>query len=73
MTKSTDLEAILGNAGISTRRVKVLGSYAHVDTFEKYEESLTEIMGLAGFKKLWAKGGIHLDKFAGYRVVFQLA
>lgn len=73
MTKSEQLETILNKAGINTRRVKVLGPFAHVDTFEKYEAALTDIMNTAGFVKLWAKNGVHLDKVDGFRVVFRVA
>lgn len=73
MTKSQQLESILNRSGINTRRVKVLGEYAHVDTFRKYERPLSDIMHTAGFKTLSVSDGRHMDSFDGFRMVFQVA
>lgn len=70
MTNSEKMETILQGVGISTRRVKVLGSYVHVDTFEKYEADLDAFMSEGGFAKLAASNGRHMDSFDGFRVVY---
>lgn len=71
MTKSQQMEKTLNNAGINTRRVSVLGSYVHIDTFEKYESKLVDLMTSAGFAVLKISNGVHMDSFDGFRAVFK--
>jgi hypothetical protein len=73
MTKSEQLQAILNKSGINTRRVKVLGIFAHVDTYKTHERALADIMSTAGFKTSMASDGVHLDGVNGFRMVFQVA
>lgn len=73
MTNSQKMEAILKTAKINTRRVKVLGSYVHIDTFHKYENAITDMMSLAGFGLLMANDGRHMDGVDGFRLVYKLA
>lgn len=72
MNNSERLESALTRSGIHTRRVKVLGSFAHIDTFQKYEPALLDLMSLAGWGLLSARAGRHLDGFDGFRMVFRL-
>lgn len=73
MTSSQKMETILNAAKINTRRVKVLGSYVHIDTFRKYETAITDLMSLAGFGLLMANDGRHMDGVDGFRLVYKLA
>lgn len=73
MTKSQRLATILEAAKINTRRVLVLGSFAHIDTFEKYEGQISDLMSKAGFKLHSRSNGRHMDSFDGFRLVYQLA
>jgi hypothetical protein len=72
MTKSQQMEAIINKSGVNTRRVLVLGRFIHVDTFNKYETKLTDLMTLSGFKALSASDGVHMDGVNGFRMVFSL-
>ncbi|QIG67406.1 hypothetical protein EVB39_077 [Rhizobium phage RHph_TM3_3_9] len=71
MTKSDRLIELFNRAGILTRRVQVIGGYVHVDTYEKYENKLTDAMTTAGFVIVRIMSGRHLDGFDGFRMVFQ--
>ena len=73
MTNSQRMEAILTGAKINTRRVKVLGSFVHIDTYEKYENAVTDLMSMAGFALLMASNGRHMDGVDGFRLVYKLA
>jgi hypothetical protein len=66
------LESLLDRGGIRTRRVKVLGPYAHIDTFQKYEANLLDLMSLAGWAIHSVSNGRHMDSFDGFRMVFCL-
>jgi hypothetical protein len=72
MTKNERFTELFKKAGINTRRVQVIGSFVHVDTFEKYENKLTDAMTNAGFRPIMTKNGVHLDGFDGFRMVFQV-
>ena len=71
-SKSAALHFILDKAGINTRKVTVLGSFAHIDTFEKYENKLLDLMSNGGFVIRSVSNGVHLDGVDGFRMVFQL-
>lgn len=64
------IEEILIKLGVNVRKVRVLGAYAHIDSFEKYHAKIVDAMSKAGFKLHMAGGGRHLDGVDGYRMVF---
>lgn len=70
--RNAKFETIFAAANINTRRVKALGSFVHIDTFEKYADKLSEMMGLAGFSLLMAENGTHMDGVHGFRMVFKV-
>ena len=72
MTKSQRLANILQAAKINATKVSVLGAYAHIDTFKKYEGALRDMMGLAGFRLHSIRDGAHMDGSEGFRMVFIL-
>lgn len=71
-TKSQQMQTIINKSGINTRRVQVLGSLVHVDTFAKYEGRLLDLMSTAGFAIRMVSNGVHLDGVDGFRMVFQV-
>lgn len=73
MTKSEKLAEIIAKAGINARAVKVLGSFAHIDSFAKYNDRLIDLMTSAGFKVLKVSDGHHMDGTHGYRASFVVA
>ena len=71
--KSERLAKVLASANINARCVNVFGSYAHVDTYAKYEGALRDLMGNAGFTLVKISDGIHMDDMPGFRMVFRVA
>jgi len=72
MSRSQQMEKTLNAAGINTRRVSVLGSYIHVDTYEKYEAKLLDLMTRTGYALLSRSNGVHMDSVDGFRMVFKV-
>lgn len=73
MTKSKKLAEIIAKAGINARAVKVLGSFAHIDSFDLYHDKLMHLMTSAGFKPVKVSRGFHMDGTHGYRASFMVA
>jgi outer membrane biogenesis lipoprotein LolB len=70
--QSERLASILGRGGINFSSAKVYGSFAHIDTFKKYEARLVDVMGQAGFRLHSTRDGVHLDDYRGFRMIFVL-
>ena len=70
MTKNERLAKILKDANINATNARVIGSFAHIDTFKKYENALSDLMANAGFKFHSKRDGVHLDNYVGFRMVF---
>lgn len=64
------IETILGKIGVNVRKVRVLGPYVHIDTFNKYADKVTDAMSMAGMMKHSESDGKHLDGVDGFRMVF---
>lgn len=71
MTASEKLLNLLAKANIRTRRVKVYGSIAHIDSYSKYHDKIVDLMTSAGFSVLKVSDGVHMDGSEGYRASFQ--
>lgn len=50
------------------RRVTVLGTYVIVDSFEKYDKIIQQVLLKAGLKDLKTSNGKHMDESEGYRI-----
>ena len=72
MNRSQQLQAVMTKARINTRRVSVLGDFAHIDTFHKYESRITDMMTAAGFRLVSSRDGAHLDGVDGFRLVYRV-
>lgn len=72
MTTTERLSTLLQKAKINARRVTVLGTFVHIDTFPKYRGALLDLMSRAGFALVMERDGAHMDSFDGYRLVFRL-
>jgi hypothetical protein len=72
-SKSQALAEIIKKAGINATNVKLLGSIAHIDSFDKYHDKLVDLMTTAGFKVLHVSNGFHMDGSKGYRASFMVA
>lgn len=70
--RNAKFEATFKAGGINTRRIKCLGPFVHIDTFEKYEDKINAVMGALGFKLLSANNGVHMDGIDGFRLVYQI-
>ena len=68
--RNAKFEAVFAAGKINARRVKCLGGYVHVDTFEKHQDTLNAVMGGLGFKTIMAESGRHMDGVDGFRMVF---
>lgn len=68
--KSAKLSTTIVKAGINIRRVSVIGSIAHIDSFQKYHDAILHLMTAAGFKVLRISNGAHMDGTSGYRASF---
>jgi len=68
--KNAKWTKVLAAAKINTRRVTVIGSMVHIDTYEKYESKLLDLMSLAGLRLIRKSNGRHMDSFDGFRMVF---
>lgn len=71
MNFSKTIDDLLKSANINARRVKVLGGYVHIDTFEKYADTLKQLFGNSGAELVMERNGTHMDSFDGYRIVFK--
>lgn len=72
MSKNTEkMKSILNRLGVNYRRVTVLGTFVHIDTFEKYGDRVKHALTTAGAKLCSEKNGVHMDGLDGYRLVFQ--
>lgn len=69
--RNQKFEAVFTAGKINTRRVKCLGSFVHIDTFEKYEDKINQVMGALGAKLLMAESGRHMDGVDGFRLVYK--
>ncbi|QIG67881.1 hypothetical protein EVC29_081 [Rhizobium phage RHph_Y52] len=72
MNLTDRITALFVRAGINTRRVSVIGSFVHVDTYKKYENKLMDAMTTAGFVIVQKSNGVHLDGVDGFRMVFKV-
>jgi hypothetical protein len=70
-SKSAQMAQIIAKAGINAREVVVLGAFVHVDTFKLHRDKLAQVMGLAGFKLVLERDGVHLGGLDGFRMVFR--
>ena len=70
MTKSERITDILTRSGVNVRNVNVIGSFVHIDTFEKYEAKLIDLMTTCGFRFRRSSNGIHLSGLEGFRMIF---
>lgn len=68
--KSAKLAETLGKAGINVRSAMVIGSIAHIDSFQKYHDAIAHLMTSAGFRALRVSTGAHMDGTEGYRASF---
>jgi hypothetical protein len=71
--RNAKFQATFEAGGINVRKVRVLGGYVHVDTFEKYADKLDRVMGPLGFRKFSESNGVHMDGIDGFRLVYKLA
>jgi hypothetical protein len=69
-TKSEALTKSLTAAGVNVRGAMVFGSFAHIDSFQKYHDRIVDLMTSAGFKLLRVSDGAHIDGTSGYRASF---
>jgi hypothetical protein len=69
--RNAKFEAVFTAGEINTRRIKCLGSFVHIDTFEKYEDKINQVMGALGAKLLMAENGRHMDGVDGFRLVYK--
>lgn len=69
--RNAKFEAVFSAGGISTRRIKCLGPFVHVDTFEKYAQQIDAVMDGLGFKKIMQENGRHMDGVDGFRIVYR--
>ncbi len=67
------IELLLNLAGINVTKVLVLGSFVHVDSFQKYNDTLQHVFTAAGFVIVKASDCLHLDGYNGYRMSAKLA
>ena len=78
MTKnhSTQIKSLFESAGINVSNVCVLGRYVHIDTYQKYEQKILQLltsMGAIETKTLTpGKDGAHLDGKKCFRIVCKL-
>lgn len=73
MTNKQRAEAIanvLKKLGVGVRKVRVLGAYVHIDTYQKYQDKIVDALSMAGLKKHSSSDGRHLDGADGFRMVF---
>lgn len=71
-SKSDRLKSALDKAGINTTRVSVLGSFAHISSYEKYHDAIVHLMTAAGWRVKRISNGYHMDGTQGYRASFEL-
>lgn len=72
MNKHTEkMKSVLDRLGVNYRRVDVLGTFVHIDTFEKYGDVVKHALTSAGAKLSSEKNGVHMDGLDGYRLVFK--
>lgn len=69
--RNEKFQSVLKAGGINVRRLKTLGAYVHIDTFEKYEDKINRVMGSLGAKLLMAENGVHMDGVNGFRLVYK--
>lgn len=69
--RSARMTRLLANADINVTSLAVVGSWVYVDTFQKYEGNLRNVMNSAGFKCVKVSDGIHLDGNNWFRMVFK--
>jgi len=67
-SRENHIKALLEGAGITTKAVKVLGRFVHVDSFRVHEIRLQNLLIAAGFEILRSREGIHLCGYNGYRL-----
>lgn len=73
MSKSEQMLQIITAAKINAKRVTVLGSWVHIDTFHNQRAALLHLMSSAGFALKSERDGVHLDDYRGFRMVFKVA
>jgi hypothetical protein len=62
----------LTSAGINVKAITSLGTYVHIDSYQKYEQQIVQYLVGSGFKLIKADDIYHLDGYAGYRASFKL-
>jgi hypothetical protein len=67
------LKAVLEKVGVNVISVTVLGRFAHVDTFQKYESKVFEVFNAMKASKISVMqagaDGLHLDGTRSHRIV----
>lgn len=70
--RGAQFKSVLTRGGINVRGCVALGSFVTIDSYMKYESQIDLAMTSAGFKRLVASNGRHLDGTTGPRFAYQL-